>query len=65
MGAEQNDPEPQHEPAESRPLLSSRALIIIVTAALIGVVVAIQPTLAVPIGISVAVVTLLVKIVGH
>ncbi len=65
MDAQQNDSEPQSEAAESRPLLSSRALLIIVTAVLIGVAVALQPTLAVPIGVSVAVVTLLVKILGN
>ncbi|WP_214106981.1 hypothetical protein [Acrocarpospora catenulata] len=64
MGAQQNDPEPQPSTAEARPLLSSRALLIILTAVLIGVVVAVQPALAVPIGVGVAVVTLLVKILG-
>ncbi|MEV6039282.1 hypothetical protein AB0L65_49675 [Nonomuraea sp. NPDC052116] len=65
MGAQENSSESQSDAAESRPLLSSRALLIIVTAVLIGVTVAVQPTLAVPVGISVAVVTLLVKILGN
>ncbi|HEX4815702.1 MAG TPA: hypothetical protein VFV66_23410 [Nonomuraea sp.] len=65
MGTQQNDPESQPDTAESRPLLSSRGLLIILTAVLIGVVVAMQPALAVPMGIGIAVVTLLVKIVGH
>ncbi|MFI0449237.1 hypothetical protein [Actinomadura sp. 6N118] len=55
--------EPESAP-ESRPLLSTRALVIIMAAVLIGGVVAIKPGLAIPLGVSVAAVTLLVKIVG-
>ncbi|MCK2214076.1 hypothetical protein MF672_009780 [Actinomadura sp. ATCC 31491] len=64
MGEQQSDAQPPADAAGSRPLLSSRALLIIVTAVLFGVTVAVRPALAVPIGVSLAVVTLLAKILG-
>ncbi|MFI6290424.1 hypothetical protein ACIBEJ_02500 [Nonomuraea sp. NPDC050790] len=57
-------PQKGAEPPAERPLLSSRALLIILTAVLVGVVVALYPALAVPVGIGVAVLTLLVRILG-
>lgn len=64
MGARRNEPEPEPGATESQPLLSSRALLIILTAVLIGVAIALKPALGVPFGVGVAVVTLLVKIIG-
>ncbi|GAA1738762.1 hypothetical protein AB0K40_27760 [Nonomuraea bangladeshensis] len=65
MGERQSDSQPPTDPAGSQPLLSTRALLIIVTAVLAGVTVAVQPALAVPVGVSLAVVTLLAKILGN
>ncbi|QKW33196.1 hypothetical protein HUT06_03380 [Actinomadura sp. NAK00032] len=58
----QNGPQSRSAPPEARPLLTSRALLIILTAVLAAVAVALKPAVALPVGVGVAVVTLLVKI---
>ena len=49
---------------QNQQLMSTRALLIILIGVLAGVVVAVKPDLAVPIGMGVAVVTLLIVIIG-
>lgn len=65
MVERQSDSQSPTEAAGSQQLLSTRALLIIVTAVLAGVTVAVQPALAVPVGVSLAVVTLLARILGN
>ncbi|MEU8118353.1 hypothetical protein AB0C21_06555 [Spirillospora sp. NPDC049024] len=58
----QHERESRPAPPEARPLLTSRALLIILTAGAAAGAAALKPAAAIPIGVGVAVVTLLVKI---
>lgn len=54
----------RNDDASQEPLVGTRALLIILVGVLAAIGVAVTPSLAVPIGVGVAVVTLLIVIVG-
>ncbi|NDU77697.1 hypothetical protein GWI34_34570 [Actinomadura sp. DSM 109109] len=58
----QREPESRPAPPDARPLLSTRTLLIILTACIAAGAVALKPAAAVPLGVGIAVVTLLMKI---